>query len=429
MTSPVQLGADLAPDPDLPRRDGLLDEAYVAARLEELLAVGETSTVRRCTRVRARYRRGESLRATYRVSTDSDSRLVSARMFTGTKAPTKFAQARQAALSQGAPPGSVLLDDALSTVFWVFPQDRKLRGLAHLVDPPASLRRVFGDPWERSELVAYTPEKAATVRCTRDSGATIGFAKVQTGDAGHHSAAVLRAARRGLPINSPLQLPEVVGHLARHQMALFSAAPGSPLNQLARSRLPEAMAALGAALSVLHRQPTDGFPSFTRFAPDRIAAAGELLRAARPDVAGLTSALVGLLLATRPQPSPAVLLHGDLHPKNILVHDNGISLVDLDQAGAGVGAADLSGTLARLWCPRPGDDLDAATAAAAADALLASYARPPEHAELVWYAAAALLVERAMRAVSRVDVATLADLERVLATAMRWAEDRTEEPL
>ena len=75
----------------------------------------------------------------------------------------------------------------------------------------------------------------------------------------------------------------------------------------------------------------------------------------------------------------------------------------------------------------PGDEIDADTAAAAADAFLASYGPAPEHRDLLWYAAAALLVERAVRAVNRVDVRTLAVLEQVLATALRWAEDRTEE--
>jgi hypothetical protein len=95
--------------------------------------------------------------------------------------------------------------------------------------------------------------------------------------------------------------------------------------------------------------------------------------------------------------------------------------VDLDQAGAGAAAAELGGTLARLWCPRPNDAITTDTAATAADALLAAYAPLPERPALVWYAAAALLVERAARAVSRVDLATLADLEHVLTTAIGWA--------
>jgi hypothetical protein len=45
----------------------------------------------------------------------------------------------------------------------------------------------------------------------------------------------------------------------------------------------------------------------------------------------------------------------------------------------------------------------------------------------VWHAAAALLVERAARAVSRVDAATLAELDRVLATALEWVRHPEEE--
>jgi aminoglycoside phosphotransferase (APT) family kinase protein len=130
------------------------------------------------------------------------------------------------------------------------------------------------------------------------------------------------------------------------------------LHQLDRSAVPEAMTALGAALSVLHAQPTDGFAPFTRLDADQVAAAGHLVSAARPDLSPLAEALVGVLLLTAPATGSGVLLHGDLHPKNVLVHDSGVSLVDLDQAGVGPAAAELGGMLARLWCPRPGDEID-----------------------------------------------------------------------
>jgi Ser/Thr protein kinase RdoA (MazF antagonist) len=172
---------------------------------------------------------------------------------------------------------------------------------------------------------------------------------------------------------------------------------------------------------VLHNQPTRGFGPFTRLEPDRVADAGLLVATARPDLAALCGDLVQSLLGDPPPSQPPVLLHGDLHPKNVLVHEAGVSLVDLDQAGAGPAAAELGGTLARLWCPRPGDAIDGDTAAAAGEALLTSYERRPAHRELLWYAAAALLVERAVRAISRVDIAGIADLERVLVTALRWA--------
>ena len=54
------------------------------------------------------------------------------------------------------------------------------------------------------------------------------------------------------------------------------------------------MTALGAALSVLHAQPTDGFAPFTRLDPDQVAAAGHLVTAARPDLAPVTEALLGV---------------------------------------------------------------------------------------------------------------------------------------
>lgn len=422
MNGQVETGVGLAPDVMLPGRDDLLDDAFMAERLGDLLRpTWGDGLARECTRIRAKYRPGESLRATYRVGNGTSALLVSGRMFKPGAAAAQFARARKAALDQGGDPASVLLDERTSMVFWVFPQDRKLRGLGELTTPPPELRRVFGRPWVDSQLMAYTPEKAATVRCVDERGETVGFAKVQIGDEGERSVATLRAAGQDVTDYGTLRLPRAVGYLPERQMALFTVAPGRPLNQLERTAVPDAMAALGAALSVLHAMPTQGFAPFTRLDPDRIADAGRLVAAVRPDLAALCGELVDSLLSSPPPSRPRVLLHGDLHPKNVLVHDAGVALVDLDQAGTGPAAAELGGTLARLWCPRPGDPIEGETAAAAGEALLSSYARRPAHRDLMWHAAAALLVERAVRAVCRVDVAGIADLERVLGTAVRWA--------
>jgi hypothetical protein len=425
VNSQVHAGVGLAPDPVLPRRDDLLDDAFMSGRLGELLHPTKgDGRARECTRIRAKYRPGESLRATYRVGNGTSSLLVSGRMFPAGAAAGQFARARAAAADQGGDNGSVLLDEETSTVFWVFPQDRKLRGLDQLTRPPAELRMVFGRPWVHSELMAYTPEKAATVRCADETGQAVGFAKVQAEDEGQRSVDTLRAAGQGITDHGALILPRAVDYLPERHMALFTVAPGRPLNQLDRAAVPQTMEALGSALSVLHNQPTRGFAPFTRLEPDRVVDAGRLVGTARPDLAALCGDLVESLLDSPPPSRPTVLLHGDLHPKNVLVHEAGVSLVDLDQAGTGPAAAELGATLARLWCPRPGDAIDGDTAAAAGEALLTSYERRPAHSDLLWYAAAALLVERAVRAISRVDVAGITDLERVLGMALRWAASR-----
>lgn len=424
MSSPAQATAVLPPDPVLPRRDDLLDVDVVGARLDDLLDQVSAPLTGGCSLLRVKYRMGESLRATFRLGRGVGSDLVSARMFPEPKAAGEFRRAREVATGQGAGPGSVLLDQVTSTVFWVFPQDRKLVGLDRLTGPPPELRGVFGIPWTQSELKAYKPERAATVRCADPFGATVGYAKVQPGQASRRSVALLRAARRGIDPHGVLRLPEGIGYLPAQHMALFSAAPGRPLNQVPWAAYPSAMATLGAALSVLHGRPPGGLQRFTRFDPDGLVPAADLVRAARPDLASVARELRDVLLRTAPPRGPDVLLHGDVHAKNVLVLDDAVSLIDLDEAGAGPAAADLGGMLARFWCPRPHDVIDRDTARAAAESLLAAYDRRPSPADVLWYAAAALLAERAVRAINRVDAAAIADLERVLVTALRWVKQR-----
>jgi Ser/Thr protein kinase RdoA (MazF antagonist) len=94
-----------------------------------------------------------------------------------------------------------------------------------------------------------------------------------------------------------------------------------------------------------------------------------------------------------------------------------MTLIDLDQAAAGPAAADLGGMLAGLrYCRRVGLCSRAAERALAG-AFLAGYAavRPlPPPAELRWHAAAALLAERALRAVNRVRAEGLLHLGEIL---------------
>lgn len=427
MTITAIAGTSLAPDPALPHRDELLDDALVGQRLERLLAPDGDggSRVLSCVRTRAKYRVGESLRATFEVRLHGATRLVSARMFAAGAPRPEWAKPAPDADSDvtGSSPTTVA-DPSIDTDFWVFPADRKLIGLPALLWPPREARTAFAATWTRSRLLAYSPEKAATVRCLTERGDTLGYAKVQLGDEGLRSIAVLQAVTSGLDGDARLRLPAAVGYVAQHHMALYDAAPGRPLAELPATAMPEAMAALGRALTVLHHQPVGDLPPFSRLLPSRIVRAAELIGAARPDVADEVALLVAALLATPPGAASTVLLHGDVHPKNVLVHAAGVSLIDLDQAAVGPAAAELGGLLARLWCPRGRTGLSASTGTAAVTALLDSYQGTLERDDLLWYAAAALLVERGLRALNRVDHEGLMELSSVLAVARQWAERR-----
>jgi aminoglycoside phosphotransferase len=420
----------LAADPALPHRDRLLDASEAGARLRAALArAGAPDAGPGCVLLRTKYRIGESLRVTLRLGGRRDGelagdRLVSARMFPPEQAAAQAERALAAAARAGAPADAVVVDEELGTVFWTFPHDRKLEGASSLLSPPPSACDAFGARWAGSELVAYSPEKAATARCLDAHGGTLGYGKVALGHAGARSLATLHAARRLSAPGDALTLPVPVTYLPEHHLALCTAAPGEPLHALPTEQLPPAMDRLGRALGQLHRAPAAGCPPFTRLEIGRVRRAGELVATARPDLADLTGRLVARLAASAPVARPAVLLHGDLHPKNVLVHGTGISLVDLDQAAAGPPAAELGGLLARLWCPRPADGIEPGVGEAAAAAVLASYPRRLDDHDLRWYAAAALLVERGGRAVNRVHVDTLIDLERVLTLADTWVPTR-----
>ena len=260
------------------------------------------------------------------------------------------------ALRRGAPPGSVLVDDALDTVFWMFPEDRKLRGLGRADLPVA--RHAGGARRDRGRAASSwrTPRRRRRRRGARTRPAASSGSR--------RSRSVTRAGAA-----SPFCVPrdEGVANDGTAAPARCRRLPGGPAHGAVHSgpRPPPPPAAAGPLArgdGRARRRALGAAPTARRRVRSLHAAGSRLASAprarccelARPDLAPLVQSLVEALLLAPPARAEPVLLHGDLHPKNVLVHDAGISLVDLDQAGAGPAAAEVGGMLARLWCPRPG---------------------------------------------------------------------------
>jgi hypothetical protein len=102
------------------------------------------------------------------------------------------------------------------------------------------------------------------------------------------------------------------------------------------------------AVALLHRLPARELPRFARLDLERLRGAAEVIGRARPELGGGAARLAAALAAARPAAGEAVHLHGDVHPRNVLVDGGRLALIDLDQAGAGQPAADLGSVLARL---------------------------------------------------------------------------------
>jgi hypothetical protein len=396
----------LAPDAALPARDLLLDQDAAGEHLAALL----DRDVAGCELLRVKYRIGESLRVTYRLVADSGRELLTVRAFRPGESGSAYRKA--------AGPG-VWHDPALDAVWWAFPADRRLRGLADLLSPGPELA-ALAPGWVAGELAEYSPERAATFRLADAAGMAVGYAKAYapgTVDVVERSgryariAAVLAAGGAAGGFAAPVPL----GRSEARTVLVLQPMPGLEWGRLAGPALAAAMGRLGSAIATLHaagRQAAAGLPRFGRLDVRRVVHSAHLVAVARPDVSAAAVRLADRLADGPPPGGPQVALHGDCHPRNALLAGDSIALIDLDQAGVGPAAADLGSLIARLHAD--GDT------GAMRSAFLSGYqaVRPlPPERSLRWHTAAALVAERGVRAVNRVHLPTLDRLPQLLETA------------
>jgi aminoglycoside phosphotransferase len=313
--------AALAPDAVFTRRDELLDESAMRTRLSALLGTG----IQRCERVRTTYHPGRNLRVLFHA----DGALVSARMFGPGTSTSRFQRARAVAGS------AVHHDEELATLFFVFPADRKLGALPRL--DPAHWPSIPGVDPVSFRLVAYAPERAATAAVIDTDDRTVAFVKLHADTAALRTVAVHHALRaRGLRVPAVLASWPELGALAVE-----------PLHgtQLAACDNTSGWRAFGAALARLHAfEPVDEQRS------KRLeGSAAATIAALRPDVASSAFELEHALGdAVSVRRGSLVCLHGDVHPKNVVIDGDDAGLVDLDDVAGGHAAADLGSAVAGI---------------------------------------------------------------------------------
>jgi aminoglycoside phosphotransferase len=410
----------LAPDPGVAARDVLLDSDRMAGRLAGLMGVDGPVAIDGYRRGRAKYKVGESLRLVHELEVAGAPYLVASRTFADGRSEEVYERAVEEARAVG-PLRAVAHDPELGAVFWAFPNNRKIARLAALGPATETVSRLLGRPIARTELAAYAPEKSATAACVEaGSGRPVAYAKVFASAAELAASHTAHAAIHALlgTANSALRVPAVLALSEADRMLVVEAVDGRRIGALRGPEQLEAMRRFGAALATLHTLPVPvALPPFGRLDPARQAPAAELIGRARPDVADGAARLAGELESAPPPPAHRVCLHGDAHLKNALVQGRRVALIDLDQVGLGPAATDLGSALAGLRYSAIVAD-EAARGERLQRALLDGYAQLrelPEPAALDWHVAAALLSERALRAVNRIRPEGLARLGAVLA--------------
>src|SRR3954470_14970733 len=157
-------------DPVVPSREFLLDSHFVADRLSSIFA----TRVSECSLRWAKYCIGESLRLVYDVSTDGRKFVMSASTCSDSAAAFQRAEASVEPVDGIA---GIAHDPTTQTVWWTVPNDRRLRNLGTLLDPPQRVRLSSGVDWEQSVLVHYRPECSATAQLLDAEGQVTGYAK------------------------------------------------------------------------------------------------------------------------------------------------------------------------------------------------------------------------------------------------------------
>lgn len=393
--------SNLALDPALPQRDLLLDETVMAQYLSRLMIPG----VRSCERLRTKYRVGTSLRVLYRVEGVEQSYRIAARA---------FPKARQ-----GDRQSAEIHATELNTSFWLFPNDRKIRNLSLLDVIPGELRQIQGQQWTRSRIVGHAPEKSLTAQCIGENDAVLAYAKIYAGDEGRQIFNTYAHVNAELATNH-LRVPRALSYYGDHRLLLLESLPGVSLSAVRSWQRKHSFFLLGKTLRDLHViSPPSWLPPSTRLKPEALARATATISQARPDVTALVQRLSDRLrqhYRADSEDEPA-LLHGDVHPKNILLNNDRVYLLDLDQAAVGKPVADLASVIAGLYSTSCVGALTWSEAVSLSRNLLAGYGPLNNSTSLQWHIAAALLTERALRSVTRIRIESLQRLPDILSTA------------
>ena len=414
---------ELLNDPAMPHRDLLLNVMQAAQRLSARAGLRGPVAIQRCERARVKYLPGASLRVLYRVEVGGRPYSIATRVFTDGRSKSAFERAASRAVPSGdlRPVGH---DAELDLVFWVFPNDRKIASLSVLTSPHEQFATASRLGWATSRVVAYAPEKCVTAECLSDAGAVVAYAKVYAADE-RATYPIYQGLWRSIQgAKSGLRIPRVLAHCETDRVLLLEPMAGCRIADLAETDRAKGFHHLGAALAALHGIPIpDELPPFTRLRVDRLQHAARIIGAARPDVAELASELAAELCGRAGDLSePDACLHGDVHPKNGMLQNDQLALIDLDQAGTGPAAADLGSLLAALRYLRLIGMMSPVEERELARSFLGGYGEAgslPRADSLRWHMAAALLAERAVRAVNRVRREGLQHLREMLLDSQR----------
>lgn len=408
-------------DPVLPTLARLVDAPAMAADFAERLR-GHGLSVEACEVQRVKYRPRRNASISYRLRLrDADGG-------------ERFERHVSARLREG---------DVLQLAWW--PQDRKLAAPRVLDDGAALAARWLHEVIEaidgpgaqllaqRVQVVQYVPEQRLAARVAlrwmhagqaREATVYAKASREPDGATAHRILAALQltpAWRTGR-----LRTPAALLWQPQAQLHWQQAVPGIAL--LDHAQAARFGAPLGAQLAALHHAPLelarclDGATLRARLAEVSEALALVLPASQRELRRAVVALERGLHWLDR---QPPVTLHGDLHPRNVLVEGDALSLIDLDGARRAPALLELGSWCAdgayRAVLAGAPEQRDATAWAALLDGYAHGGGSVPAAPALAWATAWQLLTQRAWRCVVNLKPGRFEIAPRLIALAAEWA--------
>ncbi len=340
-------------------------------------------------------------------------------------------------------PRSTVLGDgvrriAANTDLYTFPIDAELPRLRWWVDPTKIKRSLedlgregggFSGRRTRIEILRYKPERRVVARVDLvavDGGTTPVLVRYGAKQIGHRLAALARALDAG-----GVRCPIPIAVRDEGRVVIDPFLPGQTLADAVRagSACPFDVA---DAVADLH-QVTAAVPGLGRRLPvdeaDRAASSLQGLASLQPGLADLTVSLGRTLVQGQPaDPAPDRfrLVHGDLHPGNVLISVGSTCsrqpwFIDLDRAALGPPELDLGTLLAQaiaIEVRRPGWS---PTALEYAETVIDRYRstgrQPIDECALAWHTSVAL-IDQALLVIRQLEPDGQAIAELILKSAI-----------
>ena len=352
----------------------LLDEEAFTAALQARLPSVTISSLRA---VYVRYKPQTNCLVSYRVAIDGNELDVYAKGYESRELVKAFNGPEDAAFALGG--GAFSLRDTAVVVFF-FPYDQELRALKRLHPPESKFREKLLRsllPNHRRlcksqiQTLKYQPERRFAAHLSDSGDAPDALIKIYNG---REFPTASRATR--FYSDGPLRIAALLGRSDRNHILAFEWLSGRSLEALLDHPTTTLNLRLtGEALARLHAQSPGGLLQ-RRQVGGALEETANGLEALIPIEVGnfrsLTREISRRLANTATQKCS---IHGNFYPKQVLVTNEGVALLDLDKAAYGDPTSDLGNFLAHLERKAIFGEMTPSRLAAARTALLAGYER------------------------------------------------------